>query len=201
MSNRDPTMAEAALTSRMAQPYLQSAGMDMQPSTTSNQNITAGNFPIPTSVHHRPPTPSQYHRQDSGLSFFYLKKGEKGGRLALFLIKCLLSYDREMYYPLIRQKGNFTMYELFVPKICMSFNYMIHHMKYFLTIFIGIFNQVKLEYSLFEIDFLLKNILLFRTFILYIPQTLFNFENIFFFNFENNYYFKILHILYYINEL
>ncbi|CAC5410549.1 ZNF362_384 [Mytilus coruscus] len=67
MSNRDPTMAEAALTSRMAQPYLQSAGMDMQPSTTSNQNITAGNFPIPTSVHHRPPTPSQYHRQDSDL--------------------------------------------------------------------------------------------------------------------------------------
>lgn len=65
MSNRDPTMAEAALTSRMAQPFLQ--GMDMQPSTTSNQNHTAANFPIPTSVHHRQPTPPQYHRQDSEL--------------------------------------------------------------------------------------------------------------------------------------
>jgi len=72
MSNRDPTMAEAALTSRMAQPYLQSVGIDMQASSTSNQNSHgAANFPIPTSVHHRPQTPPQYHRQDSGQNFLY----------------------------------------------------------------------------------------------------------------------------------
>lgn len=75
MSNRDPGVAEAALSSRMAQPYLQSVGMDMQPSSTTNQShpAAAGNFSsIPTSVHHhRPQTPPQFHRQDTGKSRFF----------------------------------------------------------------------------------------------------------------------------------